>query len=153
MGSTNHRDTVWVIHGPNLNRLGEREPDVYGRTTLSDIDEAMARRGEELGIIVSTFQSNHEGEIVSKIQEIAGAVSGLIINPAAYTHTSIAIRDALLLLDSPIIEVHLTNIYKREPFRHTSMVSDVATGKISGLGVLGYRLALEALAQMISGQE
>jgi len=141
--------SVWVIHGPNLNMLGKREPEVYGRTSLKDINAVLKKRGDKLGLAVETFQSNHEGEIVEKIQQISGASNGLIINPAAYTHTSIAIRDALLLLDVPIIEIHLSNIYKREPFRHKSMIADIATAQISGCGVHGYILALEAVADMI----
>ena len=150
MGTENKRLIIWVIHGPNLNRLGEREPEVYGRATLNDINADLKEHGAQLGVSVSTFQSNHEGEIVSKIQDIAGTADGLIINPAAYTHTSVAIRDALLLLDTPIIEIHLSNIYKREPFRHKSMIADIATGQISGLGVYGYQMALDALVRMIA---
>ena len=142
--------SIWVIHGPNLNKLGQREPEVYGSTTLNDIDFDLKDHGKQLGVSVDTFQSNHEGEIVTKIQDIAGATDGLIINPAAYTHTSVAIRDALLLLDTPIIEVHLSNIYKREAFRHTSMIADIAAGQISGLGVYGYRLALDALVKILT---
>lgn len=150
MGRDHTTRSIWVIHGPNLNRLGQREPDVYGSTTLNDINSDLKAHGEKLGVSVDAFQSNHEGEIVTKIQDIAGATDGLIINPAAYTHTSIAIRDALLLLDTPIIEIHLSNIYKREPFRHASMVADIATGQISGLGVYGYRMALDALVRMLT---
>jgi 3-dehydroquinate dehydratase-2 len=149
MAADSSKQTVWVIHGPNLNTLGQREPEVYGHTTLSDIDAGLKERGEQLGLKVETFQSNHEGEIVEKIQGIANSAGGVIINPAAYTHTSVAIRDALLLLDTPIVEIHLSNIYKREPFRHTSMVADIATGQISGFGVDGYTMALEAVARMI----
>ena len=141
---------VLVIHGPNLNLLGKREPDVYGNITLEKINRDLKKYGKSLGLSVETFQSNHEGIIVEQIQDARGICNGLIINPAAYTHTSIAIRDALLLLDIPIIEVHLSNIYKREPFRHKSMVADVVTGQISGLGTDGYRLALEAIAEMIN---
>ena len=140
---------ILVIHGPNLNMLGMREPELYGELTLDDIDGRLKEKGEELGLTVETFQSNHEGAMVDIIQKAMDAVSGIIINPAAFTHTSAAIRDALLLLDIPIIEVHLSNIHKREAFRHTSMVSDVATGQIVGLGAVGYRLALEALATRI----
>ena len=140
---------IWIIHGPNLNMLGAREPEVYGTTTLKDINALLKKRGEEIGLTVETFQSNHEGEIVDKIQKIAYASVGLIINPAAYTHTSIAIRDALLLLTIPIIEIHLSNIYKREPFRHKSMIADIVTAQISGFGVEGYRMALDALSKMI----
>ena len=140
---------VLVIHGPNLNMLGKREPEIYGRTTLDEINSTLEELGKRLGLAIETFQSNHEGAIVDKIQEAATVQKGLIINPAAYTHTSIAIRDALLLLNIPVIEIHLSNIYKREPFRHKSLISDVATAQITGFGVQGYSLALEALAGMI----
>ena len=141
---------VLVIHGPNLNMLGKREPEVYGTTTLDEINSSLERTGRRLGVAVETFQSNHEGEIVEKIQGAMGECDGVIINPAAYTHTSVAIRDALLLLDSPIIEIHLSNIYKREPFRHKSLVADIATAQISGFGVTGYSLALEGLGRLLS---
>lgn len=140
---------VLIIHGPNLNMLGKREPEIYGKTTLDEINSMLEEHGKRLGIAVETFQSNHEGAIVDKIQEAATAQKGIIINPAAYTHTSVAIRDALLLLDIPVIEIHISNIYKREPFRHKSMISDVATAQIVGFGVKGYSMALEALAGMI----
>jgi 3-dehydroquinate dehydratase II len=139
---------ILVIHGPNLNMLGKREPELYGAMTLNDINGELRQGGENIGMAVDTFQSNHEGDIISKIQEAVGKYDGLIINPAAYTHTSIGIRDALLLLDIPIIEVHLSNIYKREPFRHQSMIAGVATGQIAGFGPLGYRLALEAMKRL-----
>lgn len=140
---------VLVIHGPNLNMLGSREPGVYGAKPLSDINEAMSGHALQYDIALTAFQSNHEGEIVEAIQAAGDAYQGLIINPAAYTHTSIAIRDAILTLDMPVIEVHLSNIYKRESFRHHSMISDVATGQITGFGASGYLLALTALAEMI----
>jgi len=140
---------VLIIHGPNLNLLGTREPETYGNQSLADIDKSLIERGKTLGLSVETFQSNHEGNIVDKIQT-AQTCHGIIINPAAYTHTSIAIRDALLILDIPVIEVHLSNIYKRETFRHHSMISDVVTGKIVGLGHQGYHLALEAINSSIS---
>lgn len=140
---------ILVINGPNLNMLGKREPEIYGSTTLDDINSELARMASEYNLAVDTFQSNHEGAIVDRIQEAYKKVSGVIINPAAYTHTSVAIRDALLLLDVPIIEVHISNIHKREPFRHHSYVSDIATGQIVGLGVKGYYLALEALSEML----
>ena len=140
---------VLVIHGPNLNMLGKREPAIYGKTTLNDINKKLENLGKKLGIAVDTFQSNHEGEIVEKIQDVIGKCQGLIINPAAYTHTSIAIRDALLIIDAPIIEIHLSNIYKREAFRHKSMIADIATAQIAGFGILGYSMALEAIATMI----
>ncbi len=143
---------VLIIHGPNLNMLGKREPDIYGKATLDEINRELGELGERLGIDVETFQSNHEGAIVEKIQEAAGIKHGLIINPAAYTHTSIAIRDALLLLDIPVIEIHLSNIYKREPFRHKSMIAGIATAQISGFGIQGYTMAVEAIARMIQSK-
>ena len=142
---------VLVIHGPNLNMLGKREPEIYGETTLDEINSDLKNLGTKLGISVEAFQSNHEGVIVEKIHEAAATQQGIIINPAAYTHTSIAIRDALLALDIPIIEIHISNIYKREPFRQKSMISDVAAAQITGLGIKGYRIALKALAEMIQG--
>ncbi len=144
---------ILVIHGPNLNMLGKREPEHYGRTTLAEIDDLLVRRGGELGLLVETFQSNHEGEIVSKIQAAMGQIQGLVINPAAYTHTSVAIRDALLLLDIPMVEIHLSNVYKREPFRHHSYMRDVVTGQITGFGVYGYTMALEAIANILQAPE
>ncbi len=139
---------VLVIHGPNLNRLGRREPDIYGRDTLETIDAEIVQAGKDSGIAVQTFQSNAEGELVDRIQQAAGEVDGLVINPAAYTHTSVALRDALQMLAIPVIEVHLSNIYRREAFRHRSMTAAAATGQITGLGKNGYLLALEALARM-----
>nr|WP_269434708.1 type II 3-dehydroquinate dehydratase [Desulfosarcina alkanivorans] len=141
---------IFVVHGPNLNMLGQREPDHYGHRTLADIDRAIASKATELALQVSTFQSNHEGEIVDALQGAVGRAQGLIINPAAYTHTSVAIRDAVLMLDVPTIEVHLSNIHKRESFRHRSFIADIATGQITGLGASGYLFALEALARMIA---
>ena len=141
---------ITVLHGPNLNMLGKREPETYGATTLDEINAGLEKKGADAGVCVETFQSNHEGEIVERIQKaFETGVDGVIINPAAFTHTSVAVRDALLLLDCPIIEIHLSNIYKREPFRHKSMVADIATGQISGLGAVGYELALEAMIRLI----
>ncbi len=150
MKNNNDGRKVLVIHGPNLNMLGQREPEIYGTKTLDDINSGLKSLGKSLNFSVETFQSNFEGEIVEKIQSAFGVFHGLIINPAAYTHTSIAIRDALLLLDIPIIEVHLSNIYKRELFRHKSMTASVSTAQITGFGDYGYTMALEALARMIS---
>ena len=144
-----NRRKVLVIHGPNLNMLGKRQPDIYGHQTLDKINAKLEVHAGKLGLRVETFQSNHEGAIVEKIQQAHGAFHGILINPAAYTHTSIAIRDALVMLDIPIIEIHLSNIYKREPFRHASMISNIVTAQVSGLGPNGYILALEGLAQMI----
>ena len=140
---------ILVIHGPNLNMLGQREPEIYGHESLAEIDARLKEKGEELGIEVETFQSNHEGAIVDKIQQAAGSVRGIVINPAAYTHTSVAIRDALVMLDIPLVEVHLSNIYRREPFRHQSMIADIVTAQIAGFGSHGYFLALEGLVGML----
>lgn len=131
-----------VINGPNLNLLGQREPDVYGRMTYDQLVERIQEWGFQLGLEVECFQSNHEGELVEKIQ--GAEVDFLVLNPAAYTHTSIALRDALLAVGLPAIEVHLSNIHSREEFRHHSYISGVCRGVICGLGPLGYRLALEA---------
>ncbi len=140
---------VLVINGPNLNMLGKREPEVYGTTTLAEIDQGLKDQGGELGIEIECFQSNYEGAICEKIQEAMGVVDGIIINPAAYTHTSVAIRDALLLHSAPIIEIHLSNVYKREEFRHKSYVSGVAVAQLAGFGKSGYAMALQALSEMI----
>ena len=143
------KKTVLVIHGPNLNMLGRREPEKYGTATLDEINQAMTAHGKKMDINIETFQSNHEGAIVEKIQACNDTCAGVIINPAAYTHTSIAIRDALLLLSVPIVEIHLSNIYKREAFRHKSLISDVATGQIAGFGMRGYLLAIDAISDLI----
>ena len=140
---------ILIIHGPNLNMLGKREPHIYGHESLDDIDASLEKKGEKLGIDVETFQSNHEGELVEKIQQAAGIVHGVVINPAAYTHTSVAIRDALVMLEIPIVEIHLSNIHRREPFRHTSMIADIVTARIAGFGASGYTLALEGLVKML----
>lgn len=150
MADSRQNSSILVVHGPNLNMLGKREPEHYGSQTLDDINDALRAKAAGLGLEVSTFQSNHEGEIVEVIQDAVGQIQGLIINPAAYTHTSVAIRDAVLLLNVPTIEVHLSNIHKREPFRHRSFIADIATAQISGLGASGYLFALEALAQLIA---
>jgi len=141
---------ILVIHGPNLNMLGKREPEIYGNTTLDDINKHLSEKAVKLDCSVDTFQSNHEGDIVEKIQDIKGKYDGLIINSAAYTHTSVAIRDAILLLDIPVIEIHLSNIYKREPFRHKSMLADAVFGQITGFGVNSYLLAMDAIADLIT---
>jgi 3-dehydroquinate dehydratase-2 len=152
MNQEKNKLNILVIHGPNLNMLGKREPDIYGETTLDEINSQLKTLGTTLGIFVETFQSNHEGAIVDKIQEAALTQKGIIINPAAYTHTSIAIHDALVALDIPIIEIHISNIYKREPFRHKSLISDVVDAQITGLGIKGYSIALRALAEMIEAR-
>lgn len=140
---------VYVIQGPNLNMLGTREPSKYGTVTLDELHGRLREHGQEMGLEVECSQSNHEGEIVEKIQEAYGKADFLVINAAAYTHTSVALRDALLAVAIPAIEVHITNIYTREAFRHKSLLSDVVVGQISGLGTLGYFLALEAAAHFI----
>jgi 3-dehydroquinate dehydratase II len=135
---------ILALHGPNLNLLGTREPDVYGHTTLSDIHEAMEARARVDGVIIESFQSNHEGQLIDRIQAAAAEeVEFIVINPAGYTHTSVALRDALAAVAIPYIEVHLSNIHAREPFRHHSYFSDRAAGVICGLGAYGYMAALE----------
>jgi 3-dehydroquinate dehydratase-2 len=141
---TSDRMLIWVIHGPNLNLLGTREPSIYGAATLADIDRELAELGRVSGVRVESFQSNHEGAIVDRIQQAAPAGVGyIVINPAAYTHTSVAIRDALAAVAIPFIEVHLSNVHRREPFRRRSFLSDQAVGVIAGLGAGGYRYAVQ----------
>ena len=149
MAKNTDSQKILVIHGPNLNMLGKREPDTYGHQTLDEINTMLKTRAKRLGLFLEAFQSNHEGEIVDKIQQANDSFHGIIINPAAYTHTSIAIRDALSMLSIPVVEVHLSNIYKREHFRQTSMMSAVVSAQISGFGSYGYLLALEGLAKML----
>jgi 3-dehydroquinate dehydratase II len=150
VGSKKVLHKILVIHGPNLNMLGQRETAIYGKTSLADINAELKQRGQQKGLVVTAVQSNHEGAIVDTIQHAAGEISGLIINPAAYTHSSIAIRDALLVLEVPMIEVHLSNIHRRESFRHRSLMADVVTGQIIGMGVQGYYLALQAICDLIA---
>jgi 3-dehydroquinate dehydratase-2 len=137
--------TIWVLNGPNLNLLGTREPEVYGRTTLAEIEAALVVHGTRRGVTVSCFQSNSEGDLVTRIQEARGQADGLIFNPAAYTHTSVALRDAVAAVALPTVEVHLTNLARREDFRRRSLIAEVCVGTISGFGPLGYHLALDAL--------
>jgi len=141
--------TVWVLNGPNLNLLGKRQPEIYGRESLADIQAACRALAAELGLGLVFRQSNHEGVLVDWIQEARETAQGLIINPAGYTTTSIAILDALLTCPFPIVEVHLSNIHKREPFRQHSYVSLAATGVIAGCGAHGYLLALRHLARLL----
>ena len=148
--STTLNPKVLVIHGPNLNLLGEREPEVYGRTTLADIDRDLHDLATELALDLETFQSNSEGVLVDRIQAARGQIAMLIINPAAYTHTSVAIRDVILAIGVPCIEVHLSNVYKREPFRHHSTIADIAVGRIMGFGADSYMIALRAAKNLIT---
>jgi 3-dehydroquinate dehydratase-2 len=140
---------VLVVNGPNLNMLGVREPSLYGRDKLSDIEKLCRKQGRQLGLAIDFRQSNHEGEIVGWLQAARGGHAGIVINAGAYTHTSVAILDALQLTELPIIEVHLSNIFRRESFRHHSYMSLAARGVICGLGPAGYRLALDALAEIL----
>ena len=144
---------ILVLHGPNLNLLGTREQSIYGTESLDSIDAAVGKLAEELGVEVDIRQSNSEGELVGWIQDSKTGYQGIIINPAAYTHTSIAIRDALAAVGLPTVEVHLSNIHQREPFRHHSHIAGVALGQISGLGPAGYLLALRGLNDHLSTQK
>jgi 3-dehydroquinate dehydratase-2 len=137
---------ILVINGPNLNLLGKREPQIYGAETLDGINRRIAALAVELGVEVAFFQSNHEGELVQKIQDALGAYQAIVINPGAYTHTSVALRDAISSTGIPTIETHISNIYKREEFRHHSYISGVAVGQIAGFGPDSYLLALRAAA-------
>jgi 3-dehydroquinate dehydratase II len=141
---------IYILNGPNLNLLGVREPEVYGRETLADVKAACEAAGARLGLEIDFRQSNHEGQIIDWVQEARGVAAGLIINPAGFTTTSIAILDALKSFEGTIIEVHISNIHRREAFRHHSYVSLAATGVIAGLGTQGYVLALEAMVRLLS---
>jgi 3-dehydroquinate dehydratase-2 len=138
---------ILVIHGPNLNLLGSREPGIYGVTSLAEINASLFRLGEELGVSLVCMQSNSEGEIVDAVQGALGSYAGILINPAAYTHTSVAIRDAIAAVGLPAVEVHLSNIHSREAFRAHSYIAPVAIGQISGFGPSSYLLGLRALAE------
>ena len=144
---------VLVLHGPNLNLLGSREPEIYGYTTLADINRMMAARAQEARIAIDFFQSNHEGALVDAIQEARGRYDFIIFNAAAYTHYSIALRDAIAAVKVPVIEVHLSNIHQREEFRHTSVLAPVALGQVCGLGVDSYLAALEAVIHKLAAEE
>ena len=141
---------VLVLNGPNLNMLGKRQPEIYGRETLADVEQACRKEAERLGISIEFGQSNHEGALVDLIQAAREKNAGIVINAGAYTHTSVALLDALNAAELPVIEVHLSNIYKRESFRHHSYISPVAVGVIAGLGSHGYLLALQALARLLA---
>lgn len=137
--------TVGVLHGPNLDRLGQREPEIYGTTSLAEVDRHLEEFASQLDVEIRSFQSNVEGELISWIQDAAESCDGLLVNAAAYTHTSVAIRDALLASNLPFVEVHITNIFAREPFRQHSYLSDIALGLITGFGPASYLLALRGL--------
>ncbi|MFH2060109.1 MAG: type II 3-dehydroquinate dehydratase [Pseudomonadota bacterium] len=142
---------IAIINGPNLNMLGKREPQIYGAHTLDQINADLDGLANSLGLVLDCFQSNHEGALVEKIHTLfEEKIDGIIINPGAFTHTSIALRDALLLMSCPIVEIHLSNIYKRETFRHKSMLSDIATGQMCGFGRYGYTMALNAVANILN---
>lgn len=141
--------TILVLNGPNLNMLGVREPAVYGHDTLADIEAACADHAERLGLAIDFRQSNLEGELVTWIQRARTEHDGIVLNAGAYTHTSIALHDALLIAEVPVVEVHLSNIFRREPFRHHSYVSLAARGVICGFGAHGYLLALDAMARLV----
>ena len=142
---------ILILNGPNLNMLGVREPTIYGRETLADVAKLCKKTAKAMGLDADVRQSNHEGELVTWIQEARGKMAGIVINAGAYTHTSVAILDALTLSELPVIEVHLSNIYKREPFRHKSYISPVARGVLCGFGAHGYALAIEGLARILKG--
>ncbi len=144
---------VFILNGPNLNLLGTREPHIYGSTTLAEVEAMCAKKAKELGLKILFRQSNSEGQIIDWIHEAIGGASGIIINPAGYTHTSVAILDALKIVKHPIIELHISNPHQREEFRHHSFVSQVATAIVCGLGANGYPLAVKAMAKLIEARK
>ncbi|GAB3278220.1 type II 3-dehydroquinate dehydratase [Sinomonas notoginsengisoli] len=148
MTEQNPRGTVLVINGPNLNLLGTREPEKYGTHTLADVEGLCREAAEAQGLAAECFQSNHEGAIVDAIHAARTTALGIVLNAGAYTHTSVAIRDAIAAVQLPLVEVHITNVHAREPFRHHSYLSDIAQAVIVGAGVLGYRFAIEFLADL-----
>ncbi len=144
---------IYILNGPNLNLLGQRQPEIYGRGTLADVEADCTTLGKDLGLEIRLLQSNHEGQIVDWIHEARDAAAGIIINPAAFTHTSVALLDALNTFDGPVLEVHISNVHKRESFRHHSYVSLRADGVIAGCGLQGYALALRRMAVLTEAEE
>lgn len=145
--------SIIVLNGPNLNRLGMREPHIYGSETLSSIEDRLLRWGKERDVQFDFFQSNHEGELIDRIHQAENVHHAIIFNPGAFTHYSYALRDAIASIALPVIEVHISHVYQREAFRHQSVISPVCIGQISGLGVLGYQLAAEALVAKLASEE
>ncbi|MGB7241833.1 MAG: type II 3-dehydroquinate dehydratase [Sulfitobacter sp.] len=144
---------ILILNGPNLNRLGTRQPDVYGTQTLDDVEAMCAAHGKKAGVKVQCAQSNHEGDLVDSIQAAAGQHDGIVFNAGAYTHTSVALRDAISSVDVPVIELHISNVHAREAFRHTSLIAPVVLGQICGFGTQGYILAMDALLTHIGHQK
>lgn len=144
----NNVKRLLLLNGPNINMMGTREKDIYGEFTLADIEKALMQITQERGYDLECFQSNHEGELIDKLQDANGQFSGVIFNPAAYTHTSIALRDTIKAIETPVIEVHISNVHKREEFRHKSMLAPVCYGQIVGLGLMGYKLAATAFMEI-----